>query len=765
MGWHIKRNRLRVEELINEESLFFLGNGYLGVRGNFEEGYPEGFPTIRGTYINAFHDIIDIPYGEKLYGFPDTQQKMLNVHDTQSIQIYVGEEEELYALDQGQVLDYSRKLLLDEGCTIREIHWKSPLGKELNIRFERLVSFVHRELFMIKLNLIPVNFSGKLKVVSSINGDVENYANKEDPRVAAGEAKRLHLSKLLLNEGDGYIESQAEVSRLRTGCVTRHYTDSADVTVLEDDHSKQLLFNYVWDAEKSVPLSLTKRTVFVDSLRHEEDLYEAAIGLQHSLDEWSDDEIFHEQREYMQKFWQHGDVRVSGDHRLQEGLRFNLFHLLQSVGRDSYSNISAKGLSGEGYEGHYFWDTEIYMFPVFLMIAPDLAKRLLIYRYSILNHAKDRAVEMGHQQGALFPWRTISGKECSSYFPAGTAQYHISADIAYSYIQYYHATGDTDFLLDYGVELLVETARLWMDVGHFNKNGFSIDNVTGPDEYTAIVNNNYYTNVMAKHNLVWAVKAYRIARKRDSKRVTDLAESLSLTKEELEQFKQAAAVMYLPYDKQFGINPQDDTFLNKAVWDIGGTSADQFPLLLHYHPLTLYRYQVCKQADTVLAHFLLEDEQDFDTIRNSYNYYENITTHDSSLSTCVFSIMAAKLGDLEKAFYYFGDSARLDLDNLHGNTKDGLHMANMAGSFMAILFGFAGLRVKENGLHFSPKLPDQWSDYSFHVHGQGQLISACVTSQYMRLKLVDADCPVEVHVNGLHYKIKPDETLKVFLAD
>ncbi len=765
MGWHIKRNRLRVEELINEESLFFLGNGYLGVRGNFEEGYPEGFPTIRGTYINAFHDIIDIPYGEKLYGFPDTQQKMLNVHDTQSIQIYVGEEEELYTLDQGQVLDYSRKLLLDEGCTIREIHWKSPLGKELNIRFERLVSFVHRELFMIKLNLIPVNFSGKLKVVSSINGDVENYANKEDPRVAAGEAKRLHLSKLLLNEGDGYIESQAEVSRLRTGCVTRHYTDSADVTVLEDDHSKQLLFNYVWDAEKSVPLSLTKRTVFVDSLRHEEDLYEAAIGLQHSLDEWSDDEIFHEQREYMQKFWQHGDVRVSGDHRLQEGLRFNLFHLLQSVGRDSYSNISAKGLSGEGYEGHYFWDTEIYMFPVFLMIAPDLAKRLLIYRYSILNHAKDRAVEMGHQQGALFPWRTISGKECSSYFPAGTAQYHISADIAYSYIQYYHATGDTDFLLDYGVELLVETARLWMDVGHFNKNGFSIDNVTGPDEYTAIVNNNYYTNVMAKHNLVWAVKAYRIARKRDSKRVTDLAESLSLTKEELEQFKQAAAVMYLPYDKQFGINPQDDTFLNKAVWDIRGTSADQFPLLLHYHPLTLYRYQVCKQADTVLAHFLLEDEQDFDTIRNSYNYYENITTHDSSLSTCVFSIMAAKLGDLEKAFYYFGDSARLDLDNLHGNTKDGLHMANMAGSFMAILFGFAGLRVKENGLHFSPKLPDQWSDYLFHVHGQGQLISACVTSQYMRLKLVDADCPVEVHVNGLHYKIKPDETLKVFLAD
>ncbi|MFD2922840.1 glycoside hydrolase family 65 protein [Halobacillus naozhouensis] len=766
MNWHIKRNRLNVEELINEESLFFLGNGYLGVRGNFEEGYPDESPTIRGTYINAFHDIIDIPYGEKLYGFPDTQQKMLNVQDTQSVHIYLGEEEELYTLEQGQVLNYSRKLLLDEGSTAREIYWKSPLGKELNIRFERLVSFVHRELFMIKLTLIPVNFSGKLKVVSSVSGDVENYVNEEDPRVATGEAKRLHLSRLLVNEDVGYIESQAEVSRLLAGCMTRHYTDvNAEMSVYKDDHSKQLLFEYVWEAEESVPASLTKRTIFVDSLRHEGDLYEAAIQLQQSLEDWRDDELFHKQKEYMVQFWRHGDVRVGGDFKLQEGLRFNLYHLLQSVGRDSYSNISAKGLSGEGYEGHYFWDTEIYMFPVFLMIAPDLARKLLIYRYSILSHAKNRAAEMGHQQGALFPWRTISGKECSSYFPAGTAQYHISADIAYSYIQYYQATGDTDFLLDYGVELLVETARLWMDVGHLNKNGFSINNVTGPDEYTAIVNNNYYTNVMAKHNLIWAVKAYQLAKRKNSKRVKDLAETLCLTKEELEEFKQAAVTMNLPYDSQFGINPQDDTFLNKAVWDMKNTPADEFPLLLHFHPLTLYRYQVCKQADTVLAHFLLEDEQDFETIRNSYNYYEKITTHDSSLSTCVFSMMAAKLGDLEKAFHYFGDSARLDLDNMHGNTKDGLHMANMAGSFMAIVFGFAGLRIKENGLHFTPKLPEQWSDYSFHVHGQGQLISACVTSQYMRLKLIDANRPVEVHVNGLHYRIKPDETLKVFLAD
>ena len=331
-------------------------------------------------------------------------------------------------------------------------------------------------------------------------------------------------------------------------------------------------------------------------------------------------------------------------------------------------------------------------------------------------------MEMGHEKGALFPWRTISGPESSSFFPAGTAQYHISADIAYSYIQYYLVTKDEAFLKEYMAEVLFETARLWGDVGHMKNGLFRIDSVTGPDEYTCVVNNNYYTNVMAKHNLLWAAKVYYLLKEEDGNHLKQLAERLELTELEVSKWTEAGEKMYLPYDETYKINAQDDSFLQKARWDLENTPKDKFPLLLNYHPLTLYRYQVCKQADTVLAHFLLEDEQDFETIKRSYDYYEQITTHDSSLSSCVFSIMASKLGYEKKAYDYFNETVRLDLDNTHGNTKDGLHMANMGGTWLAIVYGFAGLRVKEGGLSLTPSLPSEWNSLDFHLQYQGRLL-------------------------------------------
>ncbi|WP_181347733.1 glycoside hydrolase family 65 protein [Thalassobacillus sp. CUG 92003] len=763
MSWKIKRHSMKETDLTNEESLFFLGNGYIGVRGNFEETYGEAIGTIRGTYLNAFHDVIDIPYGEKLFAFPDNQQKMLNVMDSQTIHVYLGEEKEHFSMTEGEVLDYTRTLHMDEGRMVREIHWKSPLGREIKVQFERLVSFVHRELFLINMTLTPMNFSESITVVSVLNGDVENYVNPDDPRVAAGEAKRLHVETLDATDECGFVRSRAENSGLEAASLTYHNTQEGKLIDLQqEDVLKRIVFTYQWQGEEGKVIDLSKRNIYVDTLRHKEDLFQNAYRLKDQLDTVEDEQLFASQHKYLTRFWQHADVEVEGDEALQEALRFNLYHLLQSVGRDKHSNISAKGLSGEGYEGHYFWDTEIYMFPVFLMTAPELAKQLLIYRYSILEHAKARAIEMGHGQGALFPWRTISGSECSSYFPAGTAQYHISADIAYSYIQYYHATGDLQFMNDYGAELLIETARLWIDIGHFREDGkFAIDDVTGPDEYTAIVNNNYYTNAMAKHNLNWANEMIQILRQEDSARFQQVEDRLNLREEELESFCIAAEAMFLPYDQERGINPQDDTFLNKAVWNFEQTPKEHYPLLLNYHPLTLYRYQVCKQADTVLAHFLLEDEADEATIRNSFDYYERVTTHDSSLSSCVFSMMAARVGELDKAYHYFQETARLDLDNTHGNTKDGLHLANMGGTWMAMVFGFAGLRIKADGLHLSPQLPEQWERFSFHLHYKGQLIEATVTKDDCLIRLVEEGEPVSLVVNEEVYHLTYDQELRV----
>ncbi|MBU5347698.1 glycoside hydrolase family 65 protein [Paenibacillus lautus] len=736
MTWNISNPDLSQQALLNMESIFALGNGYLGVRGNFEEGYGERLSTIRGTYLNAFHDVIEIPYGEKLFAFPDTQQKLVNNIDAQTVLIYLGDEKEPFRLDHGTITAHERRLHMDKGYSERIVQWKSPEGKEIKLTFRRLVSFAHRELFAIDVRMEPVNFNGQVRIVSTVNGNVKNYTNANDPRVGAGHAERMTVIDAGVKGSDAYVVDETMTSKLRAACVTRHRLN-ADADIQLEAGTGEVTFKAVLSL--TGPIHFTKYNLYTDSLRHGQDMLERGIQLQEELKDTSFEDLLAEQGEYLNDYWKSADVVIQNDDQLQEGIRFNLFQLLQSAGRDKHSNISAKGLSGEGYEGHYFWDTEIYMFPVFLMTQPDIARQLLLYRYSTLEQARNRAREMGHRQGALFPWRTISGTECSSFFPSGTAQYHISADIAYSYIQYYLAEQDRDFLLSYGAEVLIETARLWADIGHYYNGAFHIDEVTGPDEYTCCVNNNYYTNVMAKHNLKWAAKSCAILESYDAQGFKSLCGRLGVTADEISAWAKAADAMLLPYDEALGINPQDDTFLRKAVWDFENTPEEKYPLLLNYHPLTIYRYQVCKQADTVLAHFLLEDEQSLETIQRSYDYYEGITTHDSSLSSCIFSIMASKIGNMDKAYEYFIETARLDLDNTHGNTKDGLHMANMGGTWMSIVYGFAGMRLKESGLSLSPAIPKEWEKYAFRLNFRGRLIGVNIEKDGVTLEIVEGE--------------------------
>ncbi|MCM3611591.1 family 65 glycosyl hydrolase [Planococcus sp. MERTA32b] len=735
MAWKLTKYELDNENLLINESLLSLGNGYLGVRGNFEEGYSEGSKSIRGTYINAFHDETEITYGEKLYGFPETQQKVLNIIDAQTVLIYLDGEQ--FSLFEGEVLSFERNLHLNQGFAERIVHWISPMGKEVKIHFRRLVSFIVKELFAIDIKVETITPVEEIKIVSTVEGDVTNFVDKDDPRVASGHAKRLQVTETGLEDGIGIVKDTTYVTELEVACVsssaiaaeTYGYDSRLTETTLEE--------TYICKGYEAV--HFTKYAIYTETLRHGENVVDEGLVLLRQVQVKGFDELLEDQKAYLDAYWEISDIVIEGDQRVQEGIRFNLYQLLQSVGKDPASNIAAKGLSGEGYEGHYFWDTEIYIFPVFLMTNPDIAKNLLLHRYSILDHARERAREMGHEKGALFPWRTITGTESSAFFPAGTAQYHISADIAYSYIQYYLATKDEDFMKRYMAEVLFETARLWEDTGHLQNGKFRIDDVTGPDEYTCIVNNNYYTNVMAKHNLSWAAKIYHLLDETDSDHLKEVASRLELTETEVGNWQIAADSMYLPYDETLQINAQDDSFLQKARWDLKNTPPEKFPLLLNYHPLTLYRYQVLKQADTVLAHFLLEDEQEYETIRNSYDYYEAITTHDSSLSSCVHSIMASKLGYPEKAYSYFNETARLDLDNTHKNTKDGLHMANMGGTWLGIVYGFAGLRLKEDGLSLAPVLPAEWNSLQFHLRYQGRVLKFLITREKVAYTVLEGE--------------------------
>lgn len=748
-GWN-PENR----ELMLDETLFHTANGYLGVRSSFEEGYPVGHLSIRGQYLNGFYDIVPMKQAEKLYGFVEEKQTMVNVVDTQGIRLFLEDEE--FNLFTGTVLDYHRSLDMKAGRTERAVRWRSPQGRTLELIIRRMTSFVSLPLFTIEYTVTPLDFSGPIRLESAHEGAVENFSDPNDPRVAAEVFQHLFPQTPQWIGGTSLVVATTARSGLSVASAVAH---DLSVPTTDDLHRTSATGVYrtlTFDASEGQSVTLTKWTAVCDSVR-ESDCREAALkavddARSRPLADW-----YRRQREYMEDYWTQCAVHVEGDPDLSQAVTYNLYQLLQSVGKDPHANLAAKGLSGEGYEGHYFWDTEIYLLPFFSLNFPALARNLIEFRHTTLGAARENARILGHKKGALFPWRTIMGRECSGYFPSGTAQYHIDADVAYSVIQYHQLTGDLDFLARVGAEVLFETARLWLDVGHESGGRFRIHGVTGPDEYTCLVNNNYYTNAMARHNLRWAVRAWNLLD--DAGRLAPLAERLALTQGEIDAFAHAADCMLIPYDEVLGINPQDDSFLDKPVWDFAGTPPEKTPLLLHFHPLHLYRHQVCKQADTVLAHFLLGEDQDTETVRRSFAYYEGITTHDSSLSTCIFSIVAAQLGQIEKAYRYFDETSKLDLLNTHGNTKDGIHAANMGGTYMGIVFGFGGLRIRDDGLHLNPRLPEAWTSYDFKIHDQGSRIRVKVDAAGCTLTLEHGE-PRTLAVYGKPVKLQDELRLE-----
>ena len=726
------------EEILVQESIFHNANGYIGVRNCLEEGVPEEVRSVRGSYINGFYDFFAMNQAEKLYGLVEEKQTILNVADTQTIRLYLDGEE--YSVFEGTLEKNRRTLNMEEGWTERTVVWTSPKGKKLEICCRRMTSFVRLPLFLMRYCVKPLNFSGAVMLESLHSGDVENYYNPEDPRVAGERRNYLEPVYRFADAEMSLLETQTVKSGLRM-CTAVHHRVSVPYKMQTEEKGHGVTRKISFDLQQGQEAVLYKYTVFTDSIRNGR-CREEAVDCLRELTQLPVEMLYKEQKEYLDSYWEKALLEILGDDEQNRAVCYNMYELLQSVGKDEHCNIAAKGLSGEGYEGHYFWDTEMYIEPYFLLTDPDMAKSLISYRHSTLEQAKENAVLLGHKKGALYPWRTIMGRECSGYFPSGSAAYHINGDIAYSIIAYYLATKDLEFIREKGMEILVETARLWMDMGAWHEGSFRINEVTGPDEYTCMVNNNYYTNVLAKHHLYWT------ARFDEMLGGQDFAE-----REELKEFWEASRHMYLPYEEKLGINPQDDSFLEKKLWNLSETPKDKFPLLLHYHPLYLYRHQVCKQADTVLAHFILEDMQSLETKRKSFLYYEKITTHDSSLSTAVFSIMASRLGMEEKAYHYFGDSAKLDLFDTHHNTKDGIHTANMGGSYMAVVYGFGGVRIKEEGLFLAPSLPRAWEGYRFKICYEGRRILTEVSREGCRIML-EKGGPVKLHLYGKEYLLE-----------
>ncbi|WP_406634700.1 glycoside hydrolase family 65 protein [Amycolatopsis sp. WGS_07] len=702
--WELRWRGLDVDALQRTESAFAVSNGHIGLRGTLEEGEPRGLP---GTYLNGFYEQHELPYAEGGYGYPEEGQTVVNVTDGKIIRLLV--EDEPLDMRYGIATAHDRVLDFRRGTLRRVTEWSSPTGRRVRVTTERLVSFTQRAVAAIRYEVEPLDEDLQLVVQSDLLANEPVESDTHDPRVAAA------LDAPLVGEfchAAGYqavLVHQTRMSGLRVAAAMDHKIEvddglrtrihaeedlarlTAAVDVPKGGRLRVTKFlAYGWSAQRSAP-----------ALRAQ---VEAALAGARQTG-WKG--LAAEQRQFLDDFWATSDIEIDGDPELQQAVRFALFHLLQAGARGETRAIAGKGLTGPGYDGHAFWDSETFVLPVLTYTMPDAARDALGWRHSTIDKAKERATQLG-LRGAAFPWRSINGAECSAYWPAGTAAFHVSADIADAVVRYVNATQDTQFERTCGAELLLETARLWASLGHFDHHGhFRIDGVTGPDEYSAVADNNIYTNLMARKNLLAAADV--------CKRHPDIAEQFEVDTAEIDSWHAAADAMALPYDQELGVHPQSEGFLQHDEWDFEATDEDFYPLLLNYPYFDLYRKQVVKQADLVLALHLCGDSFSPEEKARNFAYYEARTVRDSSLSAGTQAVIAAEVGHLQLAYDYLAEAALTDLHDVHNNVRNGLHMASLAGAWQATVAGFGGLRDYGGQLSFAPRLPDELGGLTFRL--------------------------------------------------
>jgi len=726
--WRMLEKRFYPKILPQTETIFSIGNGYLGMRGNSEEGRPA---HQSGTFVNGFYESWPIVYGEDAYGFAKTGQTMLNVPDGRIMKLYV-DDEPLY-LPTADLLSFERVLDMRAGTLDRSLVWETAVGKIIEVKSRRLVSFPHRHLAAISFEVTVRNAKAPVVISSELVNDANNMTSSGDPRKARGFQGAPLIQMEQEKEGMrvmlGYRTRQSGMTlacgvdhELQTEC------EHEVKTGFPDDRGR---VDFRVSAEPGQPIRITKYITYHTSRGRPP--VELCARAHRTLDRAANEgfeALLAGQREYLDDFWHRSDILIEIDPtmvkrrkgEIQQAIRWNLFQILQASGRAEGVGVPAKGLTGQAYEGHYFWDTEMYVLPFLVYTAPRIARNLLRFRHSMLDKARERAAQL-HHRGALFPWRTINGEEASAYYAAGSAQFHINADIMFALKKYVQATGDTEFLYDEGAEMLVETARMWLDHGFYSerKDGkFCIHAVTGPDEYTTVVNNNTFTNLMARENLRYAATTAETMRSEQPERFNSLVHRTNLEESEIDEWRRAAESMYVPYDQALGIHPQDDDFLQLEVWDFENTPPGKYPLLLHYHPLVIYRHQVIKQADVVLAMLLFGNEFSTETKKRNFDYYDPLTTGDSSLSACIQSIVATEIGDLTTALEYARYAVLMDLADVGANVSDGCHIASLGGTWMIFVYGFAGMRDYDGKLSFRPRLPSACKrlEFPLTVHGQ-----------------------------------------------
>ncbi len=728
------------------ESMFALGNGYLGLRGTYDES-DEQLGEECGMYINEifekepYHRIVN------LKGFAKANQYTVNLPDWRIIEVYIDDEKACYS--NGNIKEHKRVLDFNGGKIDRSFVYETKSGKKAVVKSTRVVSMPRPHSAFIRYSVTPINFDGEIRIESrvvkntGINGHVATHTKEEKIR-----------------EKGIAIVSEVNLSKLKAACVIGHKLpigSAIEIVNTEDCFNLKVTVLGKQNEEKTIE---KYASFYSDADRVSDILAEAEKTL--SIDMECDfDMLLAEQKSYWDKVWENGDVIIKGNDKDSQAVKFSLFHLRQQLPEINNASIGATGITGANYSGKVFWDTEMYLMPFYNYTEPEKCKGLLMYRYKILDKARERAKEMG-SIGALYSWCSIDGEETSVVFEASTAEYHINSDIAYAIKRYQTITNDNDFIYNYCAEILFETAKFMAHRGKFIEEyggRFCINAVCGPDEYACGVNNNCYTNFMVQFHLRYALEVYKDMQKNAPGKLQELVSTVGLDPEELDLWKNAADKMYYRKNEKLGIYEQDDSFIYNDPVDMN-TIPRNYDIREMFHPLDLWRMQVLKQADVVLLNFVLGDKFTLEEKKKNYDYYEPKTNHGSSLSPAVHSIMANEIGYFDMAYDFFKHTAYMDIDDFKKNTHGGLHLACLGSVWMCMVNGFLGMRDYSGMLEFKPNIPKAWTEYSCKLFYKSSRIKLTVTKKQLKVELLEGD-GISFKINDVLYALDKNDNRRV----
>ena len=710
------------------ESLCSIGNGRMGQRANFEEHYSGD--SLQGSYVAGVYYPDKTRVGWWKNGYPEYFAKVINSANWIGIGVKI-EGEEL-DLANCEITGFRRVLNMKEGYLSRVFKAKTASGKEVEVSSVRLTSIVDDQIGAIRYKVTPVNFSGKIELSPYIDFDVKNEDSNYDEKFWTEVAKSV-------NNGEGWIISRTKKLdfHVAAGMKVKLYKNNQPINAaFETGEGKKYVSNRTEvELKQGEALSIEKYAAIVSSENHDKaKLSEVCVSEYNRAADKGFDLILSEQKKAWAEKWEESDISIEGDVAAQQGIRFNIFQLHQTyTGEDERLNIGPKGFTGEKYGGSTYWDTEAYCLPFYLSNADQhVSKNLLLYRYKHLGRAIENAEKLGFKNGAaLYPMVTMNGEECHNEWEITFEEIHRNGAMSYAIYDYIRYTGDKDYLVDYGLEVLIAIARFWKQRVNWSeaKKKFVMLGVTGPNEYENNINNNWYTNKMATWCMKYALESVEYVKNRNAEKFKSLVKKINF-KEEAESADWTKIIdnMYYPYDEERQVFLQQDNFLDKELIQVKDLPASERPINQKWSWDRILRSCFIKQADVLQGVYCFEDEFDLKTIENNFKFYEPLTVHESSLSPCVHSILAARIGEKDKSYEMYLRTARLDLDDYNNDTEDGCHTTSMAGTWMSVIKGFGGMKVEDNTLSFMPFIPEKWKSYSFKIRFREWLLNVKISA-------------------------------------